>query len=95
MLNTGRLGSAQGYGLDDMLLDSISAVVLGGTSLFGGEGGIKNTVIGLLIFGVLSNGLNQLQLDIFVRLWARGIILLIALIINIYALRLRSSEAAE
>jgi ribose transport system permease protein len=95
MLNTGRLGSAQGYGLDDMLLDSISAVVLGGTSLFGGEGGIKNTVIGLLIFGVLSNGLNQLQLDIFVRLWVRGVILLIALIINIYALRLRGSEAAE
>lgn len=95
MLNTGRLGSAQGYGLDDMLLDSISAVVLGGTSLFGGEGGIKNTLIGLLIFGVLSNGLNQLQLDIYVRLWVRGVILLIALIINIYALRLRSNEAAD
>jgi ribose transport system permease protein len=95
MLNTGRLGSAQGYGLDDMLLDSISAVVLGGTSLFGGEGGIKNTMIGLLIFGVLSNGLNQLQLDIFVRLWVRGIILLIALIINIYALKLRDTGTAE
>jgi ribose transport system permease protein len=94
MLNTGRLGSAQGYGLDDMLLDSISAVVLGGTSLFGGEGGIKHTVIGLLIFGVLNNGLNQLQLDIFVRLWLRGVILLVALIINIYALRLRSSAEA-
>ena len=95
MLNTGRLGSAQGYGLDDMLLDSISAVVLGGTSLFGGEGGIKNTLIGLLIFGVLSNGLNQLQLDIYVRLWVRGIILLIALSINIYALRLRNAEIRD
>lgn len=95
MLNTGRLGSAQGYGLDAMLLDSISAVVLGGTSLFGGEGGVKNTIIGLLIFGVLNNGLNQLQLDIFVRLWVRGVILLIALIINIYALRLRNVQAAE
>lgn len=91
MLNTGRLGSAQGYGLEDMLLDSISAVVLGGTSLFGGEGGVKNTLVGLLIFGVLSNGLNQLQLDIYVRLWVRGVILLIALIINIYALRMRDS----
>ena len=89
MLNTGRLGSAQSYGLDDMLLDSVSAVVLGGTSLFGGEGGIKNTAMGLLIFGVLNNGLNQLQLDIYVRLWVRGVILLVALIINIYALRMR------
>lgn len=92
MLNTGRLGSAQGYGLDDMLLDSISAVVLGGTSLFGGEGGIKNTIIGLLIFGILSNGLNQLQLDIYVRLTIRGVILLIALIINVYALKLRDAR---
>jgi ribose transport system permease protein len=93
MLNTGRLGSAQSYGLDDMLLDSVSAVVLGGTSLFGGEGGIKNTVMGLLIFGVLNNGLNQLQLDIYVRLWVRGVILLVALIINIYALRVKSAPA--
>jgi ribose transport system permease protein len=91
MLNTGRLGSAQGYGLDDMLLDSISAVVLGGTSLFGGQGGIKNTVIGLLIFGILSNGLNQLQLDIYIRMMIRGVILLIALIINVYALKLRDT----
>ncbi len=95
MLNTGRLGSAQSYGLDDMLLDGVSAVVLGGTSLFGGQGGIKNTIIGLLIFGVLNNGLNQLQLDIFVRQWVRGVILLVALIINIYALRLRGSEGQE
>jgi ribose transport system permease protein len=93
MLNTGRLGSAQSYGLDDMLLDGVSAVVLGGTSLFGGEGGIKNTAMGLLIFGVLNNGLNQLQLDIFVRLWVRGVILLVALVINIYALRMRSRGA--
>jgi ribose transport system permease protein len=93
MLNTGRLGSAQSYGLDDMLLDGVSAVVLGGTSLFGGEGGIKNTVMGLLIFGVLNNGLNQLQLDIFVRLWVRGVILLVALIINIYALKMRNAAS--
>jgi len=88
MLNTGRLGSAQGHGMESMLLDTVSAVVLGGTSLFGGEGGIKNTVMGLLIFGILNNGLNLLQLDIFIKEWIQGLILLIALIINIYALRL-------
>ena len=47
--------------------------------------------MGLLILGVLNNGLNQLQLDIFVRLWLRGVILLIALVINVYALGLRKS----
>ncbi len=92
MLNTGRLGSAQSYGLDSFLLDSITAVVLGGTSLFGGQGGVKNTVIGLLVFGVLSNGLNQIQLDIYIRLLIAGLILLAALLINNYALKLRSVE---
>jgi ribose transport system permease protein len=90
MLNVGRLGSAQAYGLSDMLLDSIAAVVLGGTSLFGGEGGIPNTVIGLLIFGVLNNGLNLIQVDIYLKPWVRGVILLLALVVNVYALRLRS-----
>ena len=93
MLNTGRLGSAQGFGMENMLLDSIAAVVLGGTSLFGGEGGIKKTAIGLLIFGVLNNGLNLLQLDIFVRLWLRGVVLLAALVINVYALHLQKRTA--
>ncbi|MGA9041407.1 MAG: ABC transporter permease [Terriglobales bacterium] len=95
MLNTGRLGSAQGFGMENMLLDSIAAVVLGGTSLFGGEGGIKNTAIGLLIFGVLNNGLNLLQLDIFVRLWLRGVVLLAALLINVYALHLRKKAVVS
>ncbi|MGI9146982.1 MAG: ABC transporter permease [Chloroflexota bacterium] len=90
MLNVGRLGSAQAYGLSDMLLDSIAAAVLGGTSLFGGEGGIPNTIIGLLIFGVLNNGLNLIQVDIYLKPWVRGVILLIALVINVYALRLRT-----
>jgi ribose transport system permease protein len=90
MLNVGRLGSAQAYGLSDMLLDSIAAVVLGGTSLFGGEGGIPNTIIGLLIFGVLNNGLNLIQVDIYLKPWVRGVILLLALVINVYALRLRA-----
>ena len=76
-----------------MLLDGVAAVVLGGTSLFGGEGGIKNTVMGLLIFGVLNNGLNQLQLDIFLRLWLRGVILLVALVVNVYAQGLRKAPS--
>ncbi|NJN54950.1 MAG: ABC transporter permease [Anaerolineae bacterium] len=42
MLNSGRLGSAQTYGLENLLLDSIAAVVLGGTSLFGAKGALKH-----------------------------------------------------
>ncbi len=98
MLNAGRLGSAQpNSSVTTILLDSITAVVLGGTALTGGRGGVKNTVIGLLVFGVLSNGLDLIQLDIYIRTLIAGLILLIALLINNYALKLRQvvTEAEE
>lgn len=88
LINTGRIGSAQAGGFESLLLDAIAAVVLGGTSLFGGEGGIPNTIIGLLIFGVLKNGLNLINLNIYLKTFITGLILLIALIINVYSLRL-------
>lgn len=93
LLNAGRIGSALSYGFEDMLLAAIAAVVLGGTSLFGGEGGIPNTIIGLLIFAVLGNGLNLIELNIYLKMFVTGLILLIALIINIYSLKL--GAAAE
>ena len=93
LINTGRIGSAHAGGFEGMLLDAIAAVVLGGTSLFGGEGGIPNTIIGLLIFGVLKNGLNLIDLDIYLKTFVTGAVLLIALIINVYSLKL--GESAE
>src|SRR4051794_26157565 len=89
MLGVAYFGSAQQNEFDDFLLDSISAVVVGGTSLFGGQGGIGNTIIGLFVLGVLNNGLDHVQIDSFVKILIRGLILLIALIINVYAQRLR------
>ena len=52
MLGVAHFGSAQQNEFDGYLLDAIAAVVVGGTSLFGGRGGIGNTIIGLLILGV-------------------------------------------
>jgi ribose transport system permease protein len=94
MLGVAYFGSAQQNGFDDYLLDSISAVVVGGTSLFGGRGGIGNTVLGLFVLGVLNNGLDHVQIDPFLKILIRGIILLVALIINVYAQRLRESARA-
>jgi ribose transport system permease protein len=93
MLGVARLGSAQQNEFDTYLLDSIAAVVVGGTSLFGGRGGIGNTIIGLFVLGVLNNGLDHVQIDSFLKILIRGLILLIALIINVYAQNLRSSQA--
>ena len=93
MLGVAHFGSAQQDEFDNYLLDSISAVVVGGTSLFGGQGGIGNTVVGLLVLGVLNNGLDHVRIDSFLKILIRGVILLLALVINVYAQRLRASEA--
>jgi len=66
-------------------------VVVGGTSLFGGQGGIGNTIIGLLVLGILNNGLDHISIDSFLKILIRGLILLAALIINVYVQRFRNS----
>jgi ribose transport system permease protein len=91
MLGVAYFGSAQQNEFDTFLLDAIAAVVVGGTSLFGGRGGIGNTIIGLFILGVLNNGLDHVNIDSFLKILIRGLILLAALVINVYAQRLRSA----
>jgi ribose transport system permease protein len=89
MLGVAYFGSAQQNEFDTYLLDSIAAVVVGGTSLFGGQGGIGNTIIGLFVLGVLNNGLDHVNVDSFLKILIRGLILLVALIINVYAQKMR------
>jgi ribose transport system permease protein len=91
MLGVAYFGSAQQNEFDGYLLDAIAAVVVGGTSLFGGRGGIGNTIIGLCILGVLNNGLDHVEIDSFLKILIRGLILLAALIINVYAQNLRAT----
>src|SRR5260370_25107009 len=93
MLGVAYFGSAQQEEFDSYLLDSISAVFVGGTSLFGGQGGIGNTIIGLFVLGILNNGLDHVRIDSFLKILIRGLILLAALIINVYAQRLRASPS--
>ncbi|WP_027550643.1 ABC transporter permease [Bradyrhizobium sp. Cp5.3] len=93
MLGVAHFGSAQQNEFDTYLLDSIAAVVVGGTSLFGGRGGIGNTIVGLFVLGVLNNGLDHVNIDSFRKILIRGLILLAALIINVYAQRLREKAA--
>ncbi len=94
MLGVAHFGSAQQDEFETYLLNSISAVVVGGTSLFGGQGGIGNTIIGLFVLGVLNNGLDHIRIDSFLKILIRGLILLAALIINVYAQRLRNQRSA-
>lgn len=75
---TARLSSAQPTAGAGFELDAIAAVVVGGTSLSGGEGSILRTLVGALIIGVLNNGLNLLNVDPFVQPVVKGAVILIA-----------------
>lgn len=79
---TARLNSAQptaGMGYE---LDAIAAVVLGGTSLAGGKGRISGTLIGALIIGTLNNGLNILNVSSFYQQVVKGIVILLAVLMD-------------
>jgi ribose transport system permease protein len=95
MLGVAYFGSAQQNQFDNYLLDAISAVVVGGTSLFGGRGGIGNTIVGVLVLGVLNNGLDHVRMDSFLKILIRGLVLLLALVVNVYAQRLRDGRHAS
>ena len=63
-------------------LDAIAAVVLGGTSLAGGKGRISGTLIGALIIGTLNNGLNILNVSSFYQQVVKGIVILLAVLMD-------------
>jgi ribose transport system permease protein len=82
LLVTARLNSATPNAGISYELDSIAAVVIGGTSLNGGRGTILGTVLGCLIIGVLNNGLVLLEVSPFWRDVIKGGVILIAVAID-------------
>lgn len=79
---TSRIGSASPNAGNGFELDAIAAVVIGGTSLSGGEGSVVGTIIGALIIGVLNNGLNLMNVSPFYQSIVKGLVILIAVLID-------------
>ena len=63
-------------------LDAIAACVLGGVSMSGGKGHISGTVFGAMVIGFISNGLNLMNVNSFWQLIVKGIIIIIAVVID-------------
>ena len=82
VLLTARLNSAQPIAGIMYELDAIAAVVIGGTSLAGGEGGVGGTLIGALIMGVLRNGLNLLGVSSFLQQVVIGLVIVVAVLLD-------------
>jgi ribose/xylose/arabinose/galactoside ABC-type transport system permease subunit/ABC-type sugar transport system substrate-binding protein len=79
---TARLNSAQPIAGIMYELDAIAAVVMGGTSLTGGQGGIVGTLFGALIMGVLRNGLNLLEVSADMQQVVIGVVIVLAVLVD-------------
>jgi ribose/xylose/arabinose/galactoside ABC-type transport system permease subunit len=87
---TARLNSAQPIAGMMYELDAIAAVVIGGTSLMGGEGSLAGTLVGALIMGVLRNGLNLLGVSSFLQQIVIGGVIVGAVLVDTILKRQRS-----
>lgn len=87
LLMVGRMNVGDPNAGQDDNLASITAVVLGGTSLFGGRGGIMGTLIGVLIVGVFRNGLQLIGVESVVQVLVTGILVILAVIVDQFARR--------
>jgi D-xylose transport system permease protein len=88
-----RLNSANlNQGGGTLLIDAISAAVIGGTSLFGGRGELRNALFGALVIATIANGLNTLGYSSGVIFIVTGVILLLAVTLDTVARRLQTKS---
>jgi len=83
----GRIPNADPNAYQNANLETITAVVIGGTSLFGGRGGVLGTLVGTLIVGVLRNGLTQAGVDNLYQNIATGVLVILAVTLDQLARR--------
>lgn len=94
LLLTARGGSANSSIGPGTEFNAITACVLGGVSFIGGEGKVKGVVIGCLILGVLSNGMQLIGLGIYIQYIVKGIILMLSIGYDTYSKQTKVKKVA-
>lgn len=93
IIGASRLGSAStSAGGGDLLLDSIAAAVIGGTSLFGGRGSVWNALAGAIVIGSIENGMDLLSAPSSTKYLVEGGILLLAVTLDTFTRRRRQRK---
>ena len=75
----------QSSGGGDVLLNAIAAAVIGGTSLFGGRGSTWSALLGVLVIGSISNGMDLLAFSSYIKFMVTGVVLLLAVTLDSFA----------
>jgi ribose/xylose/arabinose/galactoside ABC-type transport system permease subunit len=78
----GRMNSSNALMAGEENLRSVAAVVIGGTNLFGGEGGVFGSLVGAIIMGVLANGLNLLNVSAFWQRIVQGMVIILVVLFD-------------
>jgi ribose/xylose/arabinose/galactoside ABC-type transport system permease subunit len=81
-LAVARLGAAGPTLGQDLLLNTLAAIVVGGTSLSGGIGGVHRTLIGVAIIALLDNGLNLMGVNQYTQMMIKGAVVVVAVLIG-------------
>jgi ribose transport system permease protein len=89
---TGRLAAATPTAANGLELQVIAAVVIGGTSLFGGKGSLLGTLIGVLLIGVINNGLVLLNVSPYLVQFVQGAIIFAAVAVDAVGTRRQDSK---
>jgi ribose transport system permease protein len=89
VLAAAQLGQSNAVIADGRLFAAVTAVVVGGTALTGGEGGVLNTLVGVLIVTVLSNGMILLGISPYVQQTVQGLMIIAAVALSLDRLHLK------
>jgi ribose transport system permease protein len=89
VLSAAQLGRSDAVIADGRLFAAVTAVVVGGTALTGGEGGVINTLIGVLIVTILGNGMILLGVSPYVQQTVQGLMIIAAVALSLDRLRLQ------
>jgi ribose/xylose/arabinose/galactoside ABC-type transport system permease subunit len=81
-LTSSRLGAATPIQGEGMALNAIAAVVMGGTALTGGQGGVWSTLVGVLVITLLGNGLNMMGVTPYTQTLIKGLVVILAVAIT-------------
>lgn len=89
VLAAAQLGQSNAVIADGRLFAAVTAVVVGGTALTGGEGGVFNTLVGVLIVTVLANGMILIGISPYIQQTVQGLMIIAAVALSLDRLRLR------